>query len=115
MFIALVNIRQEKEKRLRAFMERFGKVALSIHNLRSKVTMHHMVTTLRPGPFVDSLCKRPATNLDELRQRSTKFMQLEELRSLKSQIRMEEGVDRREKEGTRWKKPNETYRGPRFT
>jgi len=42
-------------------------------------------------------------------------MQLEDLRSFKSQIRMEEGVDRKEKDGGRWKKLKDTYKGPRFT
>jgi len=65
--IALVNIRQEKGESLRTFMERFGKVALSIRNLNPEVTMHHMITTLKLGPFADSLCKKPTTNLDELR------------------------------------------------
>jgi len=51
-------------------MERFGKVALSIRNLSPEVTMYHMVTTLRPGPFVDSLSKRRATDLDELKTKS---------------------------------------------
>ena len=61
-------------------MDRFGKVALSIHNLSLKVTMHHMITTLKPRPFADNLCKKPTVNLDELRQRASKFMQMEELR-----------------------------------
>jgi len=66
-------------------MERFGRVALIICSLSSKVTMHHMVTTLRLGPFLDSLCKRLTTDLDELRQRAAKFMHLEEITSFKSQ------------------------------
>ncbi|XP_027922692.1 uncharacterized protein LOC114180581 [Vigna unguiculata] len=42
--------------------------------------MHHLITALKPGPFVDSLCKKPVNNLDELRTRATKFMQMEELK-----------------------------------
>ncbi|XP_068466297.1 uncharacterized protein [Phaseolus vulgaris] len=110
--ITLVNIRQKKEESLRAFMEKFGRVALSIRNLSPKMTMHHMVTTLKPRLFVDSLCKQPTTDLVELRQRATKFMQLEELKSFKSQIRAIEGVERREKDGGRWRKPKDVYKGP---
>jgi len=33
------------------FIERFGKVALGIQNLSPEVTMHHMITTLKSGPF----------------------------------------------------------------
>jgi len=39
-----------------------------------------MITTLKPRPFADNLCKKPTVNLDELRQRASKFMQMEELR-----------------------------------
>ncbi|XP_068466501.1 uncharacterized protein [Phaseolus vulgaris] len=85
--IALVNIRQEKGESLRMFMEHFGKVALGIQNLSPEVTMHHMIIALKPGPFADSLCKKPATNLDELRQRTSKFMQMEELREFRNHAR----------------------------
>ena len=54
--IALVNIRQEKVESLRAFMDRFGKTTLDIRNLSPEVAMHHMVTALKPRPFLDSLC-----------------------------------------------------------
>jgi len=65
--IALLNIRQEKGESLKLFMECFGKVALSIHNLSPEVRMHHMITALRSGPLAENLCKKPVTNLNELR------------------------------------------------
>jgi len=61
-------------------MDRFNQVALQIRNLNSEVALHHMVTTLRPGPFADSLCKKPTLDMNEMRVRATKFMSLEELR-----------------------------------
>jgi len=48
-----------------------------------------MITALRPKPFADSLCEKPAISLDELRQRATKFMQMEELRDFRNQVRMD--------------------------
>jgi len=61
------------------FIERFEKVALNIQNLSPEVDLHHMVITLKLGPFADSLYKKPVIDLDELRRRSTKFMQLEKI------------------------------------
>lgn len=60
-------------------MERFGKVAWDIKNLDLVVAMHHLVMALRLGPFVNNLCKKLTSNLDELCCRATKCMQLEEL------------------------------------
>ena len=82
-----MNIRQEKSESLRAFMDRFSKMALDIRNLSPEVVMHHMVTTLKPRPFSDSLCMQPATTLDELCQRATKYMQLEELKEFWNKAR----------------------------
>ncbi|XP_068483121.1 uncharacterized protein [Phaseolus vulgaris] len=72
--IALVGILQEKGESQRTFVDRFNKVAMNIRNLSSDVAMHHMLTTLRPGPFADNLCMQPADSLDELRKRVTKYM-----------------------------------------
>ena len=114
--IALVNIRQERGESLRTFMERFGKVALSIRNLSPEVTMHHMITTLKPVPFADSLCKKPATNLNELRQRASKFMQMEELREFRNQARADGGNKRVPKKegGHLSRKEREEFRSRKF-
>jgi len=63
--------------------------------------MHHLVITLRSGSFVDSLCKKPTANLDELRQHAIKSMQLEELHDYCNQVRAENNGDKgKEKEVT---------------
>jgi len=87
--IALVNIRKGRSESLRAFMDQFNQVALQIRNLNSEVALHHMVTVLRPGPFVDSLCKKPALDMNEMRVRATKFMHLEELRDFGGSTKVE--------------------------
>jgi len=73
-------------------MERFSKISLNIQNLSLKLGMHHMVTTVRSRPFADSLCKKLAFDMDELRQWATKCMQLEELRDYQNQVQTETGV-----------------------
>jgi len=75
-------------------MERFRKLTLRIKNLDPNVALHHLITTLRPGPFADSLCKKPTLDLDELRASAAKFMQLEELREFRSQAQVGENVER---------------------
>ncbi len=99
--IALVGIRQEKGESLRTFVDRFRKVVMSIRNLSSDVGMHHMLTTLRLGPFADGLCMQPTASLDELRKRDTKYMLLKELREFCNQARAEANGDNGKEEKER--------------
>jgi len=98
--LALLNVRQAKDETLCNFMERFGKLSLNISNLNPEVAMHHLITALRLGPFVDNLCKKPVANLDELRMRATKFMQMEELKEFRNTTRRET-LDRKQPEKDR--------------
>jgi len=77
--VALVNIRQEKGESLKAFIARFGQVTLSIRGLLPEMAMAYLITALRLEPFADSLAMQPPTRMDDLRQRATQFMQVEEL------------------------------------
>ncbi|XP_068483393.1 uncharacterized protein [Phaseolus vulgaris] len=76
--MSLLNVKQERGESLRDFMDRFSKVCMSIRNLNPEIAMHHLVSTILPGRFTESLIKRPPYNMDELRTRATKFMQIEE-------------------------------------
>jgi len=67
-------------------MKRFDKVAPSIWDLSPEVVPRHLVTALKPGSFSDSFCKKLIDNMDELRQRVEKFMQLEELEEFKTKL-----------------------------
>ena len=81
---------------MRTFMERFRKLALQIKNLDPNVALLHLIMTLHPGPFADNLCKKPALDLDELRSRVAKFIQLEELHEFRNQGRREHEQRKRE-------------------
>jgi len=92
--IPLHNTGQEIREPLRTFMERFNKLSLRIRNLMPEIAMHHLNSTLRPSQFTDSLIKKPAKNLDELQNRATKFMQIEELRDFHKNVWAENGGDK---------------------
>ncbi|XP_020225264.1 uncharacterized protein LOC109807148 [Cajanus cajan] len=87
--LALVSIRQEKKESLRAFMSRFNKAALEIRDLNPAVALHHLTTALKPGPFANSICKKPPTDMDDLRRQADKYMQMEELAEFRNQARAE--------------------------
>ena len=80
---------------------------MSIRNLSPDVAMHHMLTTLRPGPFADNLCMQPADSLDELRKRAAKYMQLEELWEFHNQARVEAGGEKNKEEKDRQGQPSQ--------
>ncbi|XP_020209145.1 uncharacterized protein LOC109794090 [Cajanus cajan] len=63
---ALASLKQGNDKPLRAFMERFASTSVKICNLNLEVALHAMLMELKPGPFVDNLCRRPPQDMDEL-------------------------------------------------
>jgi len=98
-------------------MDRFSKMALDIWKLSPEVAMHHMVTTLKPGLFSDSLCMQSTTTLDEVRQTTTKYMQLEELKEFRNKAQAPDEPERRgdRSRPTQFGKLRDFPKGPRFT
>nr|KYP47653.1 Transposon Ty3-G Gag-Pol polyprotein [Cajanus cajan] len=102
--LSLVSLRQDKKESLRAFMDRFNKATLEIRDLNPAVALHHLTTALKPDPFVNSICKKPRSYMNDLRRRADKYMQMEELTEFRNQARAEQS--------TKSEKPVEqSYRG----
>ncbi|XP_020216795.1 uncharacterized protein LOC109800422 [Cajanus cajan] len=70
-------------------MDQFNKVALEIRDLNPAVALHHLTTALKPGPFVNSICKKPLSDMNNLRRRIDKYMQMEQLAEYRNQARAE--------------------------
>nr|KYP68868.1 hypothetical protein KK1_022517 [Cajanus cajan] len=119
--LALAGVRQEKKESLRSFMDRFNKIAMEIGDLNPAVAMDRLSTALRPGPFVNNLCKKPPGDMNDLRRRAEKYMQMEELAETRNQARAEEGYGRKEPGRDPMRKANaepsnaRPPRGPRYT
>ncbi|XP_020209660.1 uncharacterized protein LOC109794625, partial [Cajanus cajan] len=102
-------------------MDRFNKIAMEIGDLNPAVALDRLSTTLRPGPFVNSLCKKPPVDMNDLRRRAEKYMQMEELAETRNQARTKEGYSRKEQGREPMKRANtepsntRPPRGPRYT
>ncbi|XP_020224193.1 uncharacterized protein LOC109806230 [Cajanus cajan] len=68
---ALASLRKNDDEPLRAFMERFAATSIKIRNLNPEVALHAMLMALKPGPFVDSLCRESPRDMDEFRARAS--------------------------------------------
>ncbi|XP_020216879.1 uncharacterized protein LOC109800511 [Cajanus cajan] len=119
--LALAGVRQEKKESLRCFMDRFNKISMEIGDLNPAVALDRLSTALKPGTFVNSLCKKPPLEMNDLRRRAEKYMQMEELAKPRNQARAEEGNSRKEPSRELMKKANvepsnaRPPRGPRYT
>ena len=90
--LALLNVRQEKGETLAGI---HGKIHQAIfRHLKYHARNSHLISTLKPRQFTDSLINKPSKNLDELRNRATKFMKIEELRDFHKNVRANKGRDR---------------------
>ncbi|XP_068473732.1 uncharacterized protein [Phaseolus vulgaris] len=76
--MSLLAVQQEKGESLRTFLDRFNKACMNIRGLKQEVALHHLVSAIRPSRFTESLIKKPPQDMEDLRTRATKFMQIEE-------------------------------------
>lgn len=71
---ALASLRQANDAPLLKFIDRFGQLVVQIRNLNLEVALHSMLLALQLGKFADSLCKKPLSNMDELRERAKGYI-----------------------------------------
>ncbi|XP_047151156.1 uncharacterized protein LOC124823068 [Vigna umbellata] len=76
----LVTLKQGKEEMLRAFMDRYQKTVRRVKALSQELDLHYILPTLKPGPFKDSVCRRPPKTMEELRERVMDEIRVEEMK-----------------------------------
>lgn len=80
-YTALIRMRQGKDEPLKMFMKRFNKAARQVHNADQRLIVGALTTTLRPRPFVDYLYAEEPQTMEELQNRLTSCIRVEEGRA----------------------------------
>ncbi|XP_017420424.1 uncharacterized protein LOC108330453 [Vigna angularis] len=117
----LVTLKQGKEETLRAFMDRYQKTVRRVKALSPELALHYILPALKPEPFKDSVCRRALKTMEELRERATDEIRVEEMKlsyNKESQELRSEKADEG-KLGNSVGKPGDSMqkepcRGPRF-
>ncbi|XP_017428736.1 uncharacterized protein LOC108336797 [Vigna angularis] len=76
----LVTLKQGKEETLRAFIDRYQKTVRRVKALSPELALHYILPALKPGPFKDSVCRRAPNTMEELRERATDEIRVEEMK-----------------------------------
>jgi len=75
----LVNIRQEDGESLRSYLDRYNCMSIKIKDLSDEIVRHHFSYGLQPGVFTDKISRKKSKTMEEMRERATKFIQMEDM------------------------------------
>jgi len=87
---ALVNIRQVDGESLRSYLDRYNRISFKIKDLSDEIARHHFSYGLQSGVFADKISRKRPKTMEELRERATQFIQMEDMQDFQ--------VKKREKE-----------------
>ncbi|XP_047178625.1 uncharacterized protein LOC124845556 [Vigna umbellata] len=76
----LVTLKQGKEETLRAFMDRYQKTVRWVKGLSPKLALQYILPALKLGPFKDIVYRRAPKTMEELRERATDEIRVEEMK-----------------------------------
>ncbi|XP_014506292.1 uncharacterized protein LOC106766044 [Vigna radiata var. radiata] len=78
--VELVNTKQEKGETLMAFMKRYTETARQVKDINDSFIINNLPSCLRSGYFAENLYARPPKTMDELQERTTEFIRMEDIR-----------------------------------
>ncbi|KAL2244225.1 UNVERIFIED_CONTAM: hypothetical protein Sindi_0540500 [Sesamum indicum] len=106
--LSLFAVRQRNNKPLREYLQRFNTTALEVPSTTQEVKVSAFSQGLLDGDFFNSLARNPASKFDALLARRTKYINMEDARAAKKEIRGEKRKEAREE--TPFKKQRIAFR-----
>ncbi|XP_052734126.1 uncharacterized protein LOC128196669 [Vigna angularis] len=61
-------------------MDRYQKTVRRVKSLTPELALHYILPALKPGPFKDSVCRQAPKTMEELRERATDEIRVEEMK-----------------------------------
>ncbi|XP_073314756.1 uncharacterized protein [Primulina huaijiensis] len=105
---SLFEVKQSPEESLRAYIQRFNRVALDVPSCASETKTTAFTQELREGEFFRSLTKKTSGDFDDLLARAEKYINMEEAQKQKREaVKRERGgqASRPEERGQRRSNP----------
>jgi len=86
----LVNIRQEDGESLRSYLDRYNRMSVKIKDLSDEIARYHFSYGIQPGVFADKISRKKPKTIEEMRERATKFIQMEDIQEFRMKKREKE-------------------------
>ncbi|XP_014490333.1 uncharacterized protein LOC106753058 [Vigna radiata var. radiata] len=78
--VDLMNLKQEKEESLKAFMDRYQKTIRWVKGLTLELALQYVLPALRPRSFKDNIRRCPPKTMEELRERVVDEIRVENMK-----------------------------------
>lgn len=79
----LVNIRQGRDETQRVFMQRYNEVVRRVKGVNHTFIISNLSNCLKPGYVAEHLYAEQPKTMEELQEKMTKFIRMEDLRNSK--------------------------------
>ncbi|XP_017406870.2 uncharacterized protein LOC108320040 [Vigna angularis] len=99
--VDLINTKQEKGETLKAFMKRYTETARRVREVDQSFIINNLPSCMRPGYFAEKLYARPPKTMEELQDRTTEFIRMEEMRLTQKKRHQEREAGGSGKDGKR--------------
>ncbi|XP_017416493.1 uncharacterized protein LOC108327283 [Vigna angularis] len=99
--VDLINTKQEKGETLKAFMKRYTETARRVREVDQSFIINNLPSCMRPGYFAEKLYARPPKTMEELQDRTTEFIRMEEMRLTQKKRQQEREAGGSGKDGKR--------------